>query len=65
MNQHCHFFDFAFSSDRLWPTTTLIILQTVSPLRKTLVPLKHGTAAQSFFAEQLLHDIKRFARGFA
>jgi hypothetical protein len=42
----------------------LIIFQTVSPLCKTLVPFKHSTTAQSFFAVRLLDHLKRFANGF-
>ena len=38
MYQHCNLFDLAFSSNRFWPTSTHIILQTVSPMRKTSVP---------------------------
>jgi hypothetical protein len=43
----------------------LIIFQTVSPLCKTFVPLKHSTTAQGFFTAGLLDHLKRFIGGFA
>jgi hypothetical protein len=50
-----------FSSDRSWPTSMLIIFQTVSPLCKPIVPLKQSTMAQGFFTIHLLDHLKRFA----
>jgi hypothetical protein len=43
----------------------LIIFQTVSPLCKTFVPLKHSITAQGFFTVHLLDHLKHFASGFA
>ena len=45
-HQHCNLFNRALSSNRLWLTSTNIILQIVSPLRKTSLPPKRNTATQ-------------------
>ena len=45
-HQHCILFNLVFNLNHLWPISTHIILQTVSPLRKTLVSPKHDTATQ-------------------
>ena len=65
MHQHCNLFNLAFTSNRLWPTSRLIILQTVSPLRKTSVPLKHKTATQCVVTGNSQHHLKRFGSSFS
>jgi hypothetical protein len=46
-------------------TGMLIIFQTLCPIYKTFVPLKHSAMAECFFAVCLLDHMKRFASGFA
>jgi hypothetical protein len=58
-----NFLDLEFSPS--WPTGMLIIFQTVSPLCKTFVPLKHGIMAQDFFTVCLLDHLKGSASRFA
>jgi hypothetical protein len=65
MPQCCNFLHLEFSSDHTWPTSMLITFQTVSPLCKTFVPLKHSTMAQGFITVGLLDHLKCFANGFA
>jgi hypothetical protein len=64
IHQRCNFLDLEFSSGCSWLTNMLIIFQTVCPLCKTFVLLKHSTTAQGFFAICLLDHLKRFASGF-
>jgi hypothetical protein len=65
MHQHYNFLDLEFSSDCSWLIGMLIIFQTVSPLCKTFVPLKHSTMAQGLFAIRLLDHLKQITSGFA
>jgi hypothetical protein len=46
-------------------TGMLIIIQTVYPLCKTFVPLKHNITAQGFFAVHLLDHLKHISGGSA
>ena len=58
MHKHYKLFNLVFSSNNLWQTSMHIILQTVSPLRKTSVPPKHNIATQSVVTVNLLHHLK-------
>ena len=60
MHKLCNLFNFAFSLNHFWPTSMHIIFQTVSPLRKMLVPCNHNTATQCVTTINLLHHLKRF-----
>jgi hypothetical protein len=60
-----NFVDLEFSSDHSWPTSMLIIFQTVYPLCKTFVPLKHNITAEGFFTVRLLDHLKRIFSVFA
>jgi hypothetical protein len=59
-HQCCNFLDLEFSSNRSWPTSILITFQTVLPLCKTCVSLKHSIMTQGFCAVHLLDHLKCF-----
>jgi hypothetical protein len=64
-HQRCTFLDLVFSSDRSWPTSMLIIFQTLSPPLQNVCATYHSTNAQGFFAIHLLDHLKCFTSGFA
>jgi hypothetical protein len=56
--------DLEFSCDHSWSTCMLNIFQTVSPLFKKFVPLKHSTKTQGAFTICLPDHLKHLPRGF-
>jgi hypothetical protein len=61
MNQCCTILDIQFRFDHSWLICMIFIYQTVSPLHKTFVSLKHSLKAQGFYTIHLHDHLKCFS----